>query len=199
MSDVKRYTDICYNQGFDDAYSDMVENDCGGYVRYDDYAALEARLAEVENTLALADDQRREWEAHCKTAETALATARDCLLAAMEVLTQDAHRFSRELSEMQREWYQKIPHVPFKPSWDVRAAPPFGGALIRYRVSYKGCEVSIYLDVNDSLGSVGQPYWEIYPGSDGDVERFLLDETDDLAKGIAASIRRSLRMKKATP
>lgn len=41
-----------------------------------DYDALAAKLTEVEverdeaqNTLALADDQRREWEAHCKAAE----------------------------------------------------------------------------------------------------------------------------------
>lgn len=37
---------------------------------------LEAKLEEVENTLALADDQRKEWEIHCKSAEAALKTAR---------------------------------------------------------------------------------------------------------------------------
>ena len=38
-------------------------------------AALSARLTEVENTLGLADDQRKEWEAHCKAAEAQLAKA----------------------------------------------------------------------------------------------------------------------------
>jgi hypothetical protein len=55
--------------------------------RADEITALQARLAEVENTLGLADDQRREWEAHCKAALTAqLATARrDALEEAAKV------------------------------------------------------------------------------------------------------------------
>ena len=99
---------------------------------------------------------------------------------------------------LQREWVGKIPHVPFKPKWDVRAQPPFGGALIRYTVEYKGCAVSIYLDVDDSLGCMGKPYWEIYPGTKGDPDRFLLDETAGMAKAIGKSLKRQSRQKAET-
>lgn len=39
------------------------------------YDALADRIEELERTLGLADDQRREWEHHCKAAEAKLAKA----------------------------------------------------------------------------------------------------------------------------
>lgn len=106
-------------------------------------------------------------------------------------------RAEAALGERFREWWGKIPRVNFDPSWDVRAQPPFGGAMIRYSVEHKGAHVSIYMDAYDRLGCVGEPYWEIHPDRDGtDCERFLLNETDDLVAGIAASIAGQLERNK---
>jgi hypothetical protein len=57
-------------------FQGMAVDDEGMWVRYSDYAALSAaleaekeRAETAENTLALCEDQRREWDYHCKTAE----------------------------------------------------------------------------------------------------------------------------------
>lgn len=93
-----------------------------------------------------------------------------------------------QLTEIQmREWVNKIPHVQFNPEWDVRAIPAFGGAVIRYMVRQGDLRVSVYLDAYDNIGSVGQPYWEIYPNAEGDTDRILLNETADLVEAIANS------------
>jgi hypothetical protein len=94
-----------------------------------------------------------------------------------------------EQSQRYKEWQDKIPHIPFRHYyWDVRAIPPFGGAILRYRVKHNGKEVSIYLDAYDELGSVGQPYWEIYPCADGGTWRCLLNEVGDLVAEIAKAL-----------
>jgi hypothetical protein len=70
MSDVKRY-DICGYDGYPEP------DDSGYYVTYDDYAALRARLAEVENerdALIVARDMMgRLWEQEKGRAERAEA------------------------------------------------------------------------------------------------------------------------------
>ena len=96
-----------------------------------------------------------------------------------------------KISDDQRSWYAKMPHVPFDPSWDVRAVPAFGGAMVRYRVQSGKADISVYMDAHDRLGSVGQPYWEIYPAANGDTDRFLLAETSELVAAIAASIEKA--------
>ena len=95
-----------------------------------------------------------------------------------------------QVSRDQREWYDKMPNVPFPAAWDVRAVPPFGGAMVRYRIQHKGADISVYMDAHDRLGCVREPYWEIYPGADGDPDRFLLNEVDELVAGIQAAIDR---------
>lgn len=88
-----------------------------------------------------------------------------------------------------RQWCEKIPHVPFLPEWDVRAIPPFGGALVRYWIKYEGARVSVYLDGDNSLGHGPEPaYWEIHPFDD-DVWRCAITETDDLVAAIETSIK----------
>jgi len=85
-----------------------------------------------------------------------------------------------------KEWSHKIPSLKFPSDWKITIIPPFGGAMVRFMVTrdeYPDQSVSVYLDCDDSLGCVGQPYWEIYPFKE-DTYRFLMNETDDLMDGI---------------
>ena len=100
-------------------------------------------------------------------------------------------KFGRD--EYYREWIEKIPRVVFDPMWDVRAIPPFGGALIRYHIRHNGAKVSIYLDGDNSLGYGPEPaYWEVYPFED-DVWRCAIDETSDLVAAIQESIKQQTK------
>jgi len=90
-----------------------------------------------------------------------------------------------KLQNWQQEWSNKIPQLQFPPEWKIRIWPPMYGALIRFQVNAR---ISVYLDVEDNLGCVGKPYWEIYPNDDGDTSRFLMEETDELLAGIASAL-----------
>lgn len=79
------------------------------------------------------------------------------------------------------EWRNNIPTLNFPSSWNVRIWPPFAGALIRFQVNNK---ISVYPDVADNLGYVGQPYWELYPNAEGDCSRHLMEETEELLREI---------------
>lgn len=99
--------------------------------------------------------------------------------------------------EHMEEWdmiFRKIrecPGIKFDPEWEVRVVPPFGGAAARFRVSYNGKEISVYLDWYDRLGYMGFPYYEIYPAANGDVERFDVFDTDNLVNAIRKSFEKS--------
>lgn len=93
-------------------------------------------------------------------------------------------RFKLERAENWREWVEKIPVINFPESWGVRMCPPYCGALVRFSVHMDEHSVSVYLDVNDTLGCVGQPYWEFYPNAEDDTERYLLDDVKGLLAGI---------------
>jgi hypothetical protein len=93
-----------------------------------------------------------------------------------------------EMSKRQREWMNRMPPMPFQADWDVRAIPPFGGAMVRYKIAKGKATVSVYMDAYDELGSMGEPYWEIYPSKDGETDRFLLAETEELIAAIGASL-----------
>ncbi len=82
------------------------------------------------------------------------------------------------------KWAQEIPPLHFKPEWDVRIIPPFGGAVARFKVEYNGKWISCYLDCYDELGYFGRPYWEIYPWEDDDVFRCPMEDTERLMKEI---------------
>lgn len=89
-----------------------------------------------------------------------------------------------------RKWQAEIPFIPLKPDWIFRPVPPFGVGVVRFGVRHKDHDkshVSIYLDCYDQAGCVGQPYWEIYP-IDGDCARYMMNEVDDLVKGIQQSL-----------
>lgn len=86
----------------------------------------------------------------------------------------------------------EIPYLKFPADWEVKLMPPFMGAMLRFHVKKPGMSeqdtVSVYLDVADVLGIVGQPYWEIYPASHGDTERILLTHSEDLLPAIGEAL-----------
>ena len=96
-------------------------------------------------------------------------------------------RYKLEKNEDWNKWVSLIPEIQLKDGWKLKVIPPFNGAMARFRVLLGEASVSVYLDVDDSLGYVGEPYWEIYP-YEGDVARYLIAETDDLISGIDKSL-----------
>ena len=96
----------------------------------------------------------------------------------------------------------KIPCIKFKPDWNVKVIPPFGGATMRFTVERGGKRVSVYCDHFGCLGffcdSDGNeaPYWEMYPRTyreaDGelyqDTMRFALQDADRLVKEIECEL-----------
>lgn len=94
-------------------------------------------------------------------------------------------RLTIEHQEKWRDWVKKIPAIQFPSDCKVQIIPPFGGAMARFRVQKNEKEVSVYLDVNDSLGYMDNvPYYEIYPNKEGDCTRYFLDETEQMIKDI---------------
>ena len=89
------------------------------------------------------------------------------------------------------EWFDKVPYVPFKPEWKVKAIPPFAGAIVRYIVEYNNKSVSIYLDVDCSLGYFGddEPYWEMYPGYEDETNRFHVYDVENLVGCVGLSLK----------
>ena len=93
----------------------------------------------------------------------------------------DKERKTREIGET-------IPYLNFPNEWEVKITPPFSGASIRFMAKKNDKTVSVYLDCFNSLGYVGEPYWEIYPAVNGDCERFLLNEHKEMIKSIDKSL-----------
>lgn len=87
-----------------------------------------------------------------------------------------------------RKWINEIPYLKFPESWEVKAVPPFSGAIIRYHIRRGDAFVSVYLDCYDRLGHMGEPYWEIHPYYD-DCMRYLMAETDQLLDGIETALQ----------
>jgi len=101
-----------------------------------------------------------------------MGTVKRSTLCAMYDLTMEAEK-----------WVQEIPYINFSSDWQVRIIPPMGGAVVRFIVSYKAKEVSVYLDCYRALGSTSIPYWEAYPIND-DTYRCAMDDVDSLIKVI---------------
>jgi hypothetical protein len=99
-----------------------------------------------------------------------------------------AARANVEAKEGWREFCSKIPRLCFQEDWEIHMIPPWAGAMLRFEVVYGTAYVSVYLDVYDSLGIVGQPYWEVYPLNGGDTFRCFMDDTDTLLAAISDSI-----------
>lgn len=90
---------------------------------------------------------------------------------------------------IKREWVDRLPYIKFPSSWDVKIIPPFAGAMVRFIAARGGRLVSVYLDVDGSLGfecdADGEftPYWEACPYGD-DVFRCPMADTDALVAAI---------------
>ena len=85
------------------------------------------------------------------------------------------------------KWAQEIPYISFPSEWEVKITPPSVGSVVRFRVQKGDAKVSVYLDCYDNLGSVGFPYWEVYPYEGCNFRCAMLD-TESLLKAIGESI-----------
>jgi len=83
-----------------------------------------------------------------------------------------------------RKWIKEIPFIKFPEHWEVQIIPPFTGAVIRFRVKNGADFISVYLDCYDVLGWFGEPYWEVWPDTDGDVFRCKIKDTNALIEKI---------------
>lgn len=91
-----------------------------------------------------------------------------------------------------RKWMVEIPYISFPSELKIKIIPPFAGAVVRFHAALKDKPdhfVSIYLDCYDILGWVGQPYWELYPDSDGDTFRCAMKDTDELLQAIDRALK----------
>lgn len=91
-------------------------------------------------------------------------------------------------------WIDKIPYLKFPPTWAIQIIPPFADATVRFRVRTdelpKNSCVSVYLDVNNSLGYQEQPYWEVYPYTiRNSTFRCFLEDTDELIQAISEALK----------
>ena len=103
-------------------------------------------------------------------------------------------RLRRYEIEDEQKWREEIEHIPFirfPADWEVQVIPPFGDAVVRFRVRLpSGQSKSVYLDSRHSLGYYGHPgetpvsYWEVYPYND-DVGRCARDDVAELLNMIA--------------
>ena len=89
------------------------------------------------------------------------------------------------------EWRKEIPYLNFKEEWNVKMIPHSGKAMVRFIVKVGDVRLSVYLDCYEKLG-LDKPYWEIFPAKDGDTERFLINEADDLINAIDDSLKTAI-------
>lgn len=85
-------------------------------------------------------------------------------------------------------WMAEIPFIEFPVGWKIKMVPPFGGAVVRFKVILPGVAdvdvVSVYLDCYSRLAMRRDPYWEVYPYK-SDVGRCEMNEIDKLLEMIA--------------
>lgn len=104
------------------------------------------------------------------------------------------HIIERYQIESKQKWREEIdamPWIQFPADWKIQIIPPFGDAVVRFRVGLpSGASRSVYLDARHSLGvwadANGEliPYWEVYPYK-GDVGRCDKDDVTELLAMIA--------------
>jgi hypothetical protein len=99
-------------------------------------------------------------------------------------------RYRLEQMQKWREEIETMPFITFPADWKVQIIPPFGDAVVRFKVELPTGEPrSVYLDSRSSLGyltdDVGKPipYWEVYPYR-GDVGRCGKGNVEELLRMI---------------
>ena len=99
-------------------------------------------------------------------------------------------RYEIEQVQKWREEAETIPFITFPAGWKVQIIPPFGDAVVRFKVELPtGEHRSVYLDSRNSLGHYRgddmepMPYWEVYPYR-GDVGRCDKSNVDELLQMI---------------
>lgn len=99
-------------------------------------------------------------------------------------------RYQIENKQKWREEIVTMPWIQFPADWKIQIIPPFGDAVVRFRVTLpSGAVRSVYLDARCSLGAVLDengpiPYWEVYPHQ-GDVGRCDKENVAELLAMIA--------------
>jgi len=94
-----------------------------------------------------------------------------------------------------KQWPELIPFIRWPQEVEVKATPPFGGAVVRYNVKLRDVDkkiafVSVYLDCYGLMGYMSAPYWEIYPSIGGDTLRFWLSEpVEEMVDAIVESLK----------
>lgn len=87
-----------------------------------------------------------------------------------------------------RKWHEiakKMPFMKVPEGYEIAIVPPFSAADARFWVKRPdGRVISVYADFYDSLGCVGEPYWEVYPCHDDENGRCSIDDVETLWKMI---------------
>lgn len=95
-------------------------------------------------------------------------------------------RIKVEDDEKWRDWVFRVPEIPMPTGWRVRVTPPYAGALVRFGVTnLSGQHKSVYLDVWNRLGYMGEPYWEVYPVNN-EPARCTMEDVAELVRLIEA-------------
>lgn len=81
-------------------------------------------------------------------------------------MTSTTDRTAIEHDEHWSDFYNHMPFIYLRFGYQFRVMPPFGGALMRFAISYEGTSFSIYFDPFERLGLYGSPYYEVYPLND---------------------------------
>lgn len=109
----------------------------------------------------------------------------------MKAIAMNIQRITLEDEQKWMDEIDKIPYLQFPPDWQIQMIPPFGDAVVRFRVKLpSGNKKSVYLDSRSSLGCCwgddGEPvpYWEVYPHQN-DVGRCDRSDTATLLMMIA--------------
>ncbi len=103
-------------------------------------------------------------------------------------------RLEVEEEQAWRREIARIPYLKFPQHWAVQIIPPFGDAVVRFKVQVADHEdeKSVYLDTRGSLGYYSangneEPYWEVYPHQ-GDVGRCGINDVEKLFEMIECNL-----------
>lgn len=81
----------------------------------------------------------------------------------------------------------EFPKIKFPTEWQIEIIPNFSGACYRFLVYYNSKVVSVYFDTHSQLGSMSEPYFEIYllgQEKHKAPKRYLSDQTKKMINQI---------------